>query len=49
MQYDQCGMDNRIIALWIAFILAGCVTVMALLAPPHSAITVSHAQATHHL
>jgi uncharacterized protein YceK len=43
MQYDQCGMDNRIIALWIALILAGCVTVMATIAgPSHTAITISH-------
>jgi hypothetical protein len=42
-----CGMDHRIIALWIAFILAGCVTVMAVITtgPSHTAITVSHVQA----
>jgi hypothetical protein len=45
MQYDPYGMDNRIIALWIALILAGCVTIMAAITgPSHSKITVSHVQ-----
>jgi uncharacterized protein YceK len=39
------GMDIRIIALVIALILGGCVSVMVFVTgPSHSAITVSHVQ-----